>query len=202
MDIGAAIKAPMEDKEWIKKCIIIALICIIPIAGILNLLGWLAATYKNVRAGTKDLPEANLSYIGAGWWLFVALLPLVGVSIGFQILIQILVQATGSGIVALIGALLNLVVSLAVAIAYPAAMLLHLEKGYRWAGAKFGEIIPLMTGNVGPYVMFLVLAFVAGIIGGAGMIACGVGMLLTMPWCYAIMANGLAQLAKETKLAA
>src|SRR5256885_16747502 len=81
LDLGLCITAPTKDPEWLKKCVLMGLMMLIPIAGALNLSGWMR-TYAERRMkneGDRDLlPEANLNYIGAGWRLFLAYLPLVG----------------------------------------------------------------------------------------------------------------------------
>ena len=200
MDIGAAIKAPMEDSDWLKKSLLIGLMMLIPVAGAFNAVGWMLAVYKNARSGSKELPEANLSYIMDGLWVAVALLPLMIVPFVLMIIVQVALAVVNSSIIAIVGGILMLVVYIGVGVLAPAALLLHFEKGYRFSGLKFGEMIPIVTGNVGPYIMFLVISFVASIIAGLGSVACGLGMLLTAPLAYAINAHGLAQLAKEAKL--
>ena len=75
MDFGAIIKAPMDDKDWIKKILLMGVFMIIPIVGPFNLLGYVKAVYDNRKAGKTELPDAGLGYIGAGFWIFVARRP-------------------------------------------------------------------------------------------------------------------------------
>ena len=64
LDIGVIIQAPMEDKAWLKKCLVMGLLALIPIAGALNAMGWMR-TYADARIrGENQLPEAGLSYMG------------------------------------------------------------------------------------------------------------------------------------------
>ncbi|OGQ91803.1 MAG: hypothetical protein A2289_10115 [Deltaproteobacteria bacterium RIFOXYA12_FULL_58_15] len=203
MDIGAVIKAPTADKDWIKKILLIGVFMLIPIAGAFNALGYIKACYERRKEGNAILPDANLSYMGAGWWIFVAILPVIGVIVVLAILFQVMgfvmfkIAPRLGGIVAFVGMLALIAASLAAWAAMPAILYLHFAKGERWAGAKFGQILEIINSNLNNYLMFLLTYFVAGIIGGAGQIACGIGMLFTMPFCCAMQGAAIADFEEE-----
>src|SRR5215469_8837263 len=50
---------------------LIGLISLVPVAGWLNLFGWMLAALDNLRAGRPQLPPATFAYIGRGANLFV-----------------------------------------------------------------------------------------------------------------------------------
>src|ERR1043166_4098895 len=79
LDIGLILGAPFKDKQWITKCLIMGALCLVPIAGLLNLTGWTRAIVERRLAGqTDELPPADFSHLGAGWRIFLAWLPLFG----------------------------------------------------------------------------------------------------------------------------
>jgi hypothetical protein len=203
MEIDAAIKAPMEDPDWVKKCAITGLICLIPFAGVLNLLGWQREYARNRLNGRSDLPEAGLSYIGAGWAVFVSMLPLIGVIIAVSIVGAILSAILGNiaGPLALIPALATPLVSLVTGFLGPVFLYRHIVHDDSWAGARVGWAINVARENLGAVVMLWVISLVAGFIGGLGYIALLVGVFITMPLGQAIMAAGIAEFAKATNRA-
>lgn len=203
MDIGAAIKAPMEDPDWIKKCAITGLICLIPIAGILNLMGWQREYARNRLNGRSELPEAGLSYIGAGWSVFVSMLPLIGVMIAVGIVGGILSAILGkiAGPLALIPGLATPLFSLVIGFLAPVFLYRHIVHDDSWAGARVGWAINVAKENLGAVVMLWVISLVAGFIGGLGYIALIVGVFITMPLGQAITAAGIAEFAKATNRA-
>jgi hypothetical protein len=202
MDIGALIQAPMADKAWIKKCLIMGLICIIPIAGFLNLMGWMATFTTTRLEGGTDLPEAGLSYIGRGWKVFLSVLPVVGVYIVLIILTGVITAVAGHIHVRIVATILGfamglimLAFGLFVGVGMPAILYLHIVKGEAYPSLQFGKIMKTITGGGTDYLMLFLAVLVAGIIGGLGEIACGVGVLVTMPFGQAIYAAAIAAFA-------
>lgn len=202
MDIGAIVKAPLEDQDWLKKCLLIGLFALIPIAGLLNAYGWLKAAFDARRRGETTLPEPSLAYIGEGFWFVVALLPIFGAlmvfNIGGSIFAAILPNKL-AGIFAIGFGLLNLVISLVVGIASPAIQYIYLTEGDRLASIRVARILEVIKSDVGMYVMLWVTIIIGQFVSGLGAFACGVGMLLTMPLGLAIQAAGLSAFAASEK---
>lgn len=202
MDIGEIIKAPTQDKDWIKKCLLMGVFMLIPVVGMLNLMGYLKACYEAHKA-SGPLPEAGLNYIGDGWWLFVAMLPAMGLMFVLMILVGILgavgaqIHRSLASIVALGGNLIVMLIGLAFWVLMPAVFYLHIVKGERWASLKIGQMIGLVKANSNSYLMFWLLILIAGFIGGLGQLACGLGMLFTLPFSYAIQGAALAEFEKK-----
>ncbi|MFC1612189.1 hypothetical protein ACFL6C_14590 [Myxococcota bacterium] len=198
MDLGAIIKAPTQDKDWIKKILLMGVFMLIPIAGGLNALGYIKACYEMRKAGKTELPEASLSYIGAGWWIFVAFLPVIGFMFLFIIVITVLASVMGraGGIVALLGNLAMLAFGLALWAAAPAIFFLHIVRGERWASMKIKQILAHAQTHMSTYMWLWLTFFLASLIGGAGQVACGIGILFTMPFSYAIQGVALADYEK------
>lgn len=203
MDIGAVIKAPMEDQDWIKKCAITGLMTLIPIVGAFNLLGWAKQYAKNRLAGDNSLPEAGLSYIGDGFKMFLAMLPMIGIVIGVQIVAGILGAILGkiAGMLAIVPSLAGLLVVLAISLVSPLFMYRHIVHDDAWASARIGWALGVAKANVGSLVMLFVIMIIANFIAGLGYIALIVGVFITMPLAQAITMAGIAEFANATNRA-
>jgi hypothetical protein len=206
LDLAVILQAPMQDKDWLKKCAIMGLLCLIPIAGALNALGWMR-TYAEARMrGETQLPEAGLSYMGMGWRVFLMFLPVVGLLIAAYIVVAIIVAigiATKieaiAAIGSVIGALVMLPVGLWLMVFQPAMLYLHIVHGEAWASMRFKDQWALAMKAGTEYLLLWVAFLLCGVIMQAGMIACGVGIIVSMTYGYAMQGAALAEFAKVTK---
>jgi hypothetical protein len=178
-------------------------LCLIPIAGILNLMGWQREYARARLNGQTNLPDAGLSYIGAGFQVFLAMLPLVGVLIVVSIVLSILSAILGkiAGPLALIPSLISVVFSLVVGFLGPVFLYRHVVHDDPWAGARVGWAIGVAEENLMSVIMLWVISLVAGFIGGLGYIALIAGVFVTMPFAQAISANAIVEFAKATNRA-
>lgn len=207
MDIGAVLKAPFEDQDWLKKCLLMGvvnvLICITIVGifvGVPNLLGW-GVTYGRTRVkGGTELPEFGFGYIGLGYRFILAML-VYGV---IAIVISLVVGAIGMllGKIASVLALVWLPVELIVALAIA---LIGLPMSYRFvvhddmmAGTKIGWAISFIMANLGTVLMFFVTVLVCGLITGAMGIIPLVGGMFGAAIGQAWNMAAIAQLAKAT----
>jgi hypothetical protein len=197
LDIGECVKAPFEDDEWIKKSLLMGVFMLIPIAGAFNLLGWMKACYAHRRAGQMGLPEAGLSYIGDGFKVFLAMLPIIGVLIAWQIVGAVATAILPGKIAGLVGGLFGLsggLLGLAVGFLAPAIFYVHLAEGEAWASIKIDRLKnAMLSKGVVTYAMLWVAILVAGFLGGIGSIACGIGAIFTAPLGYAMQGIAIAQ---------
>lgn len=200
MDIGAIIQAPMKDKDWIKKCAMVGLFGLVPIAGGLNAIGWMKEVYKRVKAGDTTLPEANFSYLGSGWALFLAVVPIIVVPIFFGVIQGVLMATRNTSLVPIVS-LINLPVSLFMNLVFvPTLIYRHVTVGTGFSGVfDFGGIKEVWTKNMGNFATFAVLYFLGSLIGGLGFIACCVGGLVTFPMGMAIHANAIKAFEDASK---
>jgi hypothetical protein len=216
LDIGVAISAPFKDKEWFKKSALMGLMMLIPIAGALNLSGWMRAIAEKRMAGGPDadiLPEANLAYMGGGWRLFLAYLPMVGIV--FVVLIgggvaAVVAAVTMNGRAAediMIGVLVityGMVILLAIAMSVigPAITFLHIVEGEPWASIQFKRIWETMKAGGVQYLLLFVALLVSGFIAQLGALACYVGMFVTIPLGQVMAAAAIAEYARLVKMPA
>ncbi len=213
LDLGRAIGAPFKDKRWLGKCAVMGLMLLIPIVGSFNLSGWMKAIADRRIAGGDDadtLPEASLDYIGAGWRLFLAYLPLfalaflalgfacgaAGVAVSFgghgasEDIVVIIIAAFYLGIIG---------ISLASLVVGPAITFLHVVEGEAWASVQFKRIWGVMRQGGVQYLLLLVAGFVAGLIAQMGVLACYLGLFVTVPLAQAIMGAAIAEYARVVK---
>lgn len=172
---GEAFSWPARDPRWIGKLVVVGLLSLLPIVGAMNLLGWTLRSLDNLRAERFELADANLSHIGRGARLFVVLL--------------------GCGLVfaAVTGAMSALTVH-ALALAGVAGLVITLT------GLAQAAVQPPIWLRLAPSVAAARPVETAGaaallwsgvLIGSLGVLVCGVGEVLTVPYGFAVIAGVL-----------
>lgn len=217
MDFAKPFSFVFEDQNWFKKLAIAGLITLIPIIGFIYLLGWgLEITRQLIFKEPVIIPETDFSkYLIRGIKAFV---------VGFvysipSILLQIPAQVSnfstvssgayddGSGAVAgglyvviLCTSLLNLVYSLLLMFVIPAAYDLFLVNNEEIsAGFRLGEIFALIKKVPVAFLLVLVGSIISGFVGGLGIIACIIGLLVTIPYSTLIMSHFYGQVYLEAQ---
>lgn len=207
LDLGAILQAPMEDPSWLKKCLLMGLLTLfIPIVGALNALGWMRSYAEARMRGEKELPEVNLSYIGAGWRIFLMYLPIMGLImlafavvgglIATGVIMKIDALALAGGVV---GALLFLPAMLWIIVFNPSMLYLHIVHGEQWASMRFARQWALAKTTGTEYLLLWVAFLLCNVITQAGILACGIGLIVSMTYGYAMMGASIAEYARITK---
>ncbi|MFN7036061.1 MAG: DUF4013 domain-containing protein [Bellilinea sp.] len=202
MDFGLAFSYVFQDKDWLRKVGIVALISLIPILGQLVLIGWSLNIAKRViERHPQPLPEVDFGGdLGRGFSAlvitFVYSLPITLFALVFGILDSVVAGQSSSdavrtmiGILSLCFSLFALVYGIAMAIVLPAAYGNYLAKSSLSAGFALGEVFGLVRANIGAYLIVLLGSFVAGLIAPLGTILCIVGVVLTYAYSVAIMGH-------------
>jgi hypothetical protein len=196
-DAGALMGWPLKDPSWPTKLLLTGLLWFflsltvvgIPLAAI-NLNGWMLAAADRYRAGRTELPPAGF-YLGRGWRLFVVqlayLLALVAISavpatVGFRI------GGIGGGLLAVLGESLLLLGSTALVAATPAIILLTESGGLRGGLDVAGLLRLLRTRSHESAASGLMSLLCLDIISPFGLLACGIGLVASTPYAYAVLA--------------
>ncbi len=173
MDIGAVIKGPFEDQDWLKKLLLVGvvniLICCTVIGifvGVPNLMGWGKAYAKERASGGTTLPEFGFGYIGDGYrviggMIIFGLIAGVG-AIPFMLITAVLGKIAGP--LALVGVLLSLAYYL---VLLPVGGIIvgriYLDDDMM-AGTGIVSAIMQAKDNIGVSAMFLVTMIVLGLV--------------------------------------
>jgi hypothetical protein len=193
----------MRDPRWISKVVLMGLIYLIPIVGQIVLLGWTLTALDNLRAGRYELPEAGFSYIGRGFSLWVVEL-VYGLVLALIFLVVLLVggglTAAGNssggspalsalgGLIVGVGYLAALAIAVCLALLRP-VIILRTDLGGIGGGLNVAEVIGDARRLLGPTLLAGLLTYVALLIAGAGIILCGIGIILTVAYGYSVVAG-------------
>jgi hypothetical protein len=156
------------------------LINLIPIAGMMDLLGWTLACLENLRAGRDELPPAGLQYLRRGWPLFaVFLLYWLALTLGYAT-IAVLGDVVGlpldQGASVLYYVLLFGVTALS-----PAIVLATDEGGVR-GGLSVARILTQARAHLRPALLAAAMTLLLALIAHLGVILLGIGILLTVAY--------------------
>jgi hypothetical protein len=219
MDVGSAFTFMFDDAEWVKKIaigggIMLAGFILSPIiVGVLLFLpinGYMLETLKSVRDG-RPLPLPEWSDFGAlfskGLMVFVIglvyNLPVILVMCPFfaiSLVAPALDPDTGASLAAISSICMICVlpvVALVAAALLPAALIRYAEYETFGSAFQFGEIFRFISGNIGDYIIVILLTMVAQFVAQFGVILCFVGILFTAFWSVLVTANLLGQLARK-----
>jgi len=203
MDFSRAFNYPRNDPGWLTKLLIMGVVTCVPIVNFAAF-GYMLEGIRRVSRGDEStLPEWDNfgGYFMDGARVFVTMLVyMLPIFLVLALSIGAAVAAgdDAGGIAVLFANLFQMFWQFLFWIVYP-AMLIRLAFSPGWgAGFDFGGIMSTITRNVGSYVMVLLGTILFGIVGGLGVIACFVGILLTAPYAQMSIAHLFAQLARET----
>lgn len=210
MDFSIPFSFPFKDQDWFKKLLIPGLITLIPIVGFLYLLGWgLEITRQIIRNEPVVIPETDFSkFLTRGLKVFVISLVYGIPTFILQIpsmIGNVMTQSASNGdsssavlgVILGLGVctgLLNILYSLALSFVLPAIYGLFLANNEEIsAGFRFGEIFRLVKKAPVAFLLALVGYIIAGMISSLGVIACVVGLLVTIPYSILIMSHFYGQ---------
>jgi hypothetical protein len=210
MDFGLPFSFAFQDQNWFKKLAIAGLISLIPIIGWIYLLGWgLEITRQLIFREPVNIPENDFSkFLGRGFKAFVISLVYSIPSMIFQIpnsIVSVAAQNAsnddGSGAlvggmaaIAICSGLLAAIYGLLLAFVMPAVYALFLKNNEEiGAGFRFGEIFALIKKAPVAYLLAVVGGIIAGMISSLGVIACIIGLLITIPYSLLIMSHFYGQ---------
>ena len=208
---GNSFSLPFKSADWFSTFLVMGLISLIPIVGSFAMEGWMLVLLDNYRQGRTDLPPAGFQHMGRGAHLVVVQL-VYGLVLASLIVgpILVLVLAAGgagagaasSGLdrsssgaaVAPLFAFLPLwilgisLLSLARYV-FLAPLVLATERGGMASGLNPSHVWSIAAHNWGHTALAGIMVFAASFMGGLGIYACCVGILVSLPYGYAVMAG-------------
>ena len=213
MDLGLAFSYVFQDPDWLKKVIIHGLIGLIPIVGQLVLLGWaLEISRRVIRHETDLLPDfedfGGRLMLGLKGFVIglIAALPIILVAIAYSI-IAALAGDNDTMAVLFSGASIcmscfSILYGLLLMFAVPAAYGILAATDQLGEAISPAKIMQLLRAAPAGYLLTLLGTLIAGFIGGLGSIACGVGVILTYAYAFAIQGHLYGQAYNEATKAA
>lgn len=209
MDMGKAFTYIFDDESWITKILIGGILGIIPIVNF-AVFGYMVETIRNVAQGLeRPLPE----WSGFGEKFVKGLMVFI-IGIIYTIPIWLIMccfwaatSAVGGAegnqgnlltLLSIVQGCLTLPYGLIIAILLPAILVNYAVSGELGSAFRFGELFGLITGNLGNYIIAILLSWLAGLIASLGLIACGVGVLFTSFWGNLVMAHLYGQLHRAS----
>ena len=213
MEFGVPFTYVFQDPDWMKKVGIMALVSLIPVVGQIVLLGWmLDAMGRVINDDPTPLPELDFGgqlglgfkgiLVGLGYSipLIIIMLPLIVVAaLGDSMSMDADTLTMVMSILGLCCGGLAFLLSLVVALLLPAAFGNLVTEGTIGAAFRVGELFNIVKSSIGAFVIAILGAWVASLVGSLGSIACGVGVLITMVYAQAITAHFYAQAYKQGK---
>ncbi len=204
-----------DDPRWLQKIVIGGLFYLAGflLIGWFFILGYVARTTRNVIAGAPlPLPEwedlgdffsEGLRLVGVA---LVYVVPMVALALAIMIPAGLLgavdnegLQALGSGMAGCLSCLL-VPLWLAVMIFMPASLLFAAVEQRFGAAFEFHRIWPFIRGNVGNYLLAVVIYLIARFLGGFGVALLCIGVIFTGFWAFLITAHGFAQVYRLATL--
>ena len=209
MDFGYAFGYAFKDPDWFKKLAIMGLVTLIPVLGQFVLIGWMMALMRRVinRQEPALLPDLDFSaQLSDGFKAFVVGIVYQAPALVIYILYAIVaaigtaIAGTAEGdainviltIITVLGGctvVLVILYSLFASLLIPAAYSKVATEGTIKAGLQFKEVIATVKASIGSYLLALLGTILAtAIIAPLGSIACGLGVLLTVPFAMTVNA--------------
>jgi hypothetical protein len=172
-----ALRWPFHGRRWFRRLVLMGLINLVPVAGMMDLLGWTMACLQNLREGRDELPPAGFQYLRRGWPLFaVLLLYWLVLTVGYAVF------AVGGDIVGLPldqpAGVLYYVLLFGITALTPAIVLATDRGGVR-GGLAIREVLAEARSQARATLVAGGLTLLLAVIANLGLVLVGIGVLLT-----------------------
>ena len=211
MDFGSALTYQFRDPRWMHKCLMAALLSLIPVIGQVFVLGWALEITRRVIDGASELlPEVDLPtdlLRGLkGWGInLVYALPAILVTFPLALGIGLLIATRDSRAAEVWGlALLCLTVgliaySLLLGFVLPATYAVFIAQGeHLSAGLNFRRVYSLLRGAPVAYFMVFIGGLMCALITFIGLAGCIIGVVLTATYSLTVQAHLYGQAYRES----
>jgi hypothetical protein len=206
MDIGRAFAFVTEDEEWLKKILIGGLIIWIPIIGQLAIYGYTFETARNVAQGhPRPLPDWTdfgdklMKGLYAMIIQIVYSLPVIILSCVLMLPLMLLPQSEEAAVAGslVMFCLVPIIIVLGLAIGFITlvAQARYVQTDTLSAAFEFKVVFRMLRESFGDWVMLFLTAILAGLAASVvGSIVCGIGVLFTSVYAYAVIGHALGQI--------
>lgn len=209
MDIGKAFSFPFEDEQWVSSILICGLLLLVPIVGWLAIAGYTLEVARNVAMGSpRPLPKwdnfgEKLS-LGFNWFVisFVYTLPVTLIAgLASCLLILPVLSGDEGAIMAGLGLFFCIIVfaillGLLLAPIALAATVRYLQTGSLAAAFKVGDIISMVRGDLGSWVVLWLLSILCSFVGQLGGYVI-IGIFFTLPYSQAVFGHLIGQMLQR-----
>lgn len=227
MNLGKSFTFMFEDEDWVGKILIGGLFALLSLVfvGVPFLVGYGLELVRRVAAGREDvlpawddLGDKFVQGLVLLVIMFVFMLPAILLSgcsgIALRAMADSVRSDVGTTMFVLGSALVGLVASVygfVIGLLTPAIVIRYAMTRDFGATFNVGELWRVANANLGNYIVILLVTWVAGMIAGFGVIACIIGVFLTMFWSMLVSGHlygqywrehlgGVAPVAAETTL--
>lgn len=212
IDLGRAFSFIFDDEQWIRRILIGGLLLLIPLLGIFWLLGYMIDVARNVmHDNPHPLPAIQFGdQLGKGLYVFlislvyaIPILILICITMG---LIALTAGVTGGEDGAMAGVTiftmfclypLIFLVSLAIQMFVFAGYVRYIQTDSVSEALNFARIWGMVRSSLKTWAIVLLIYLLASIIGSAGLVAAGIGVIFTMVFGQAFFGHILGQVAAQ-----
>ena len=218
MDIGKSFSFVFEDEKWVSKVLLGGLIFLIPLIGQFAVIGYMLKVAQNVMQGNpRPLPEWGEfgdHFMRGLYGIVIQIVYQLPTLILYAVFFCVLLAAGGaagsegsSDGAGAIGVLSLCLLPLIFILALAGAFLGYVACGRYVAtntlseAFKFSDVVASARGNLGAWVMLLLVVILAGFVGSLGVIACGIGALFTSFYAQCVIGHALGQTVSQVGMA-
>ena len=218
MDIGKSFSFVFEDEEWVSKVLLGGLIFLIPLLGQVAVIGYMLKVAQNVMQGNpRPLPawsEFGDHLMRGLHGIIIQIVYQLPTLIVYGVFFCVLLAAGGaagsnrsSNGAGAIGVLSLCLLPVVFILALGGAFLAYVACGRYVAtntlseAFKFSAVIANARGNLGAWIVLLLVVILAGFVGSLGIIACGIGVLFTSFYAQCVLGHALGQTVAQLGMA-
>jgi hypothetical protein len=214
MDLGKAFSYVFKDENWITPILVGGLILLIPILGMLWLIGYMLACARRELNNSPDLLPGLEDFgtrLADGFKGFVITFVYALPAVILGVLVGIILGATGAfsgdggegartfgAIIVILFSIcfvpLMIFLGIFLQVLSFAGLAIFLKTGSVGQALRFGDAYRHVSGRVGEFLILWLVQILAGFIGSLGSIFFGFGALFTTVYSQAVFGNYFGQL--------
>ncbi|HNY93724.1 MAG TPA: DUF4013 domain-containing protein [Flexilinea sp.] len=209
MDFTRAITYVFREEKWWKKLLITGLISVIPVVGLIYLIGWISEVVLRVKWGDYSiLPEKpSWSFLKEGIKLFLTsliyIIPYLIISLfirfiswGWSLIFSGVIEKFGVGFFGFLNDAVALVYFFIFLYIIPAVLYLYLDHKNVRDTLNFKRVYQMIKNDSKTFLSLLISIILAIIIASIGVSLFYIGVIFTIPFAAAFYAHLLGQVSR------